>query len=276
MSVVKDTIDSFTGGSQAAKAATEAARIQSRSADQAIEFQRESRDLAREDFQPFRQAGESTLPGLQDLVNDPNAQLDFVQNNPFFQSLSDQASNTLFANQAAKGKVGSGGTAAALQENLLRLGTDLVNQNVNQRFNLASLGSNAAAGQATATQQAGNNISGLTLQQGNANAAGVIGANNAIQQGRMGLLKAGGAVGGQIAGALSQGSSAAALCDRRAKTDITKVGVLDNGLPLYLFRYKGDSKLHINVMAQDVEKVMPDAVIEKDNLKYVNMRKVCR
>jgi hypothetical protein len=52
------------------------------------------------------------------------------------------------------------------------------------------------------------------------------------------------------------------LSDRRAKTDIKKVGMLDDGLPVYRYRYKGDPVPHIGVMAQDVEKVKPEAVVE--------------
>ena len=49
--------------------------------------------------------------------------------------------------------------------------------------------------------------------------------------------------------------------DRRIKTDIKRVGTLDNGLPVYLFRYKGHpDEIHMGLMAQDVEEVCPEAV----------------
>lgn len=51
-----------------------------------------------------------------------------------------------------------------------------------------------------------------------------------------------------------------ALSDRRAKTDIHKVGKLNNGLPVYSYRYKFGGPTHIGVMAQDVQKVKPSAV----------------
>lgn len=54
MSKVKGVLDSFTGGKQAAKAATQAAGIQAASADKAIGLQREFRDIAREDLAPFQ------------------------------------------------------------------------------------------------------------------------------------------------------------------------------------------------------------------------------
>jgi hypothetical protein len=58
--------------------------------------------------------------------------------------------------------------------------------------------------------------------------------------------------------------------DINIKTDITRISKLNNGLPVYLFRYKGKKELSIGVMAQDVEKVMPEAVIEVNGVKAVN------
>lgn len=264
---VLDFADKLTGASDAADAAREAAQLQSQSSDKAIALQKESRDLARADLDPFKQAGQSTLPGLQDLVNDPNAQLNYIQDNPFFKALTTKASNDILSNQAAKGKVGSGGTAEALQNSMLLLGNDLVNQNISQRESLAGLGENAAAGTANITQNSGNSLSDLITGQGNANAAGVVGATNAITQGRQGLLKLGGQVGG----------SAIAACDIRLKTDIKEVGKLNNGLPLYLYRYKnGDGQLHIGPMAQDVEKVKPEAVVEINGFKHIKLEETCQ
>lgn len=60
------------------------------------------------------------------------------------------------------------------------------------------------------------------------------------------------------------------LSDARAKENITKVGTLDNGLPVYIYRYKGDLKVHMGVMAQEVELVNPDAVIDIGGMKHVN------
>lgn len=51
--------------------------------------------------------------------------------------------------------------------------------------------------------------------------------------------------------------------DRNLKTDIHKIGETDSGFPLYTFRYKGDAPMafRIGLMAQDVEKKRPEAVI---------------
>jgi hypothetical protein len=39
------------------------------------------------------------------------------------------------------------------------------------------------------------------------------------------------------------------------------LGWLDNGLGWYRFVYNGDSKAYVGVMAQEVQAVMPDAVV---------------
>lgn len=84
------------------------------------------------------------------------------------------------------------------------------------------------------------------------------------QQAAMGGLF--GLVGNGIAGA----ARAYAASDRRVKEDIKQIGTLANGLPLYLFRYIGGGPIMMGLMAQDVEKVMPDAVIEIGGVKHVN------
>ncbi len=48
--------------------------------------------------------------------------------------------------------------------------------------------------------------------------------------------------------------------DRHTKCDIKQIGKLANGLPLYQFRYIGDSQFHLGLMAQDVVSVVPEAV----------------
>lgn len=60
------------------------------------------------------------------------------------------------------------------------------------------------------------------------------------------------------------------LSDRRMKTDIRRIGTASNGLPLYTFRYAGGGPMQFGLMAQDVEKVRPDAVTEIGGIKHVH------
>jgi len=63
--------------------------------------------------------------------------------------------------------------------------------------------------------------------------------------------------------------------DIRLKTDIRQVGTTAHNLPLYTFRYTGKDGQYEGVMAQDVLKVMPRAVIVDEDGYYrvdYNMR----
>jgi hypothetical protein len=49
--------------------------------------------------------------------------------------------------------------------------------------------------------------------------------------------------------------------DIRLKHDIVMLGQLDNGLGFYRFSYNGSEKAYVGVMAQEVQVVMPEAVV---------------
>lgn len=57
--------------------------------------------------------------------------------------------------------------------------------------------------------------------------------------------------------------------DRRAKTNIKRVGELDNGLSVYSFRYIGSDMTQIGLMADEVEQLHPEAVVEIGGVKHV-------
>ena len=78
--------------------------------------------------------------------------------------------------------------------------------------------------------------------------------------------------GGLMAGAGAAGGLGAlfSFSDRRLKTDVEKVGKTNAGLPIYTYKYKGDDKTQMGVMAQDVEKKTPKAVKEVGGFKTVN------
>ena len=58
--------------------------------------------------------------------------------------------------------------------------------------------------------------------------------------------------------------------DMRVKQNIRQVGALENGLPVYAFQYVWGGPTIIGLMAQDVEQVNPDAVVEIGGIKHVN------
>lgn len=87
---------------------------------------------------------------------------------------------------------------------------------------------------------------------------------NARQQARNSMLSGLMGLGGNL------GSAAIGASDRRLKCAITRIGELDNGLPLYRFRYVGGDTYHIGVMADEVEAVIPEAVSWKRGFAHVN------
>lgn len=82
---------------------------------------------------------------------------------------------------------------------------------------------------------------------------------------------AGGALGGLfgLAGSLG-GAAVSKYSDARVKQDISRVGTLDNGLPVYAYRYVWGGPMEIGVIAQDVERVNPRAVTEIGGIKAVD------
>lgn len=121
-------------------------------------------------MQPYTQLGADATSKIKTIQDDPAA---YIRGNELYGSLAEDAERRLLANQAAKGKVGSGGTAAALQDELLRIGTGLVNTEIGNLQGQAGLGANAAS-------QVGNTAYNANVNIGNANAAGIVGANQAM------------------------------------------------------------------------------------------------
>jgi hypothetical protein len=108
---------------------------------------------------------------------------------------------------------------------------------------------------------------GYNAQMGNFNAQQA--AQQSMNQGLMGL-------GGTLGAAALMAPLAS---DIRMKENIEQIGKLPNGLNVYTYEYKLEFKndpfaghgKHIGVMAQEVEQIMPEAVITRpDGYKMVN------
>jgi hypothetical protein len=80
--------------------------------------------------------------------------------------------------------------------------------------------------------------------------------------GPMGGGGGGGPMGGGGGGGMGGGmGGVGAPSDIHVKHDVVLLGRLDNGLGYYRFAYNGSDKAYVGVMAQEVEKVMPSAVV---------------
>lgn len=240
--------------------------------DESRGLQSAATDTIRGDLQPFASAGvsavgdlQSNLANVQNLINDPNAQKDFVTKNPFFELLKKDATDALFNNKGARGKLGSGGTASALQNAFALLGTDLVDQNVRQNLSLgnsqlgvAQLGENAAVHQGNFTQQGTTNITDLITSGGQANASNILGQERDRNQSRANSRD-------NLTNLVGLGISALSLSDRNFKENIRFIG-MNKSTPLYFFNYKGSAKLELGTMAQEV----PHAAINIGGKLYVD------
>lgn len=65
--------------------------------------------------------------------------------------------------------------------------------------------------------------------------------------------------------------------DKRLKEDIAPVGALNDGQTVYSYRYKGDPRTQIGLLAQEVERVRPDAVARHPSgYRMVDYRRATR
>ena len=79
-----------------------------------------------------------------------------------------------------------------------------------------------------------------------------------------------------LGGLFGLGSSLIALSDDNEKKDKTKLAPIGNGMNLHSFRYKDDGRdkpKRLGLMASEVEKAVPSAVIRKKGKRYVDYGK---
>lgn len=82
---------------------------------------------------------------------------------------------------------------------------------------------------------------------------------------------AGGMFGGPMGASLGSSIGGGLFSDERLKTNIKRVGTLDElGVGLYSYNYVWGGPTHVGVMAQELEKVKPEAVFEVDGYKAVD------
>lgn len=147
-----------------------------------------------------------------------------------FDAMAEQGSRGITGNAAASGLLRSGSTAKALQ----------------------------AFGDQMQQQYAGDYMDRLLAQAGLGLQAGQLlaGAGQRSDSTTKSESKGKNGIGGFL-GSLASGIAAS---DRRLKTDIVQVGELENGLNLYRYNYINGSGPYIGVMADEVEKIVPEAL----------------
>ena len=210
MGFLSDISDSITGkGAQ--RAAKDAGRMMQQTAEEGADLTSRMYNDYSGRLNPYAEVGAGGLAGMQAGAADSSYQnsvagLMNIANTPYqniagFQDASRAMSRQVMSNNAAKGKLGSGNTLMDLFRENAMLGEDLknsaftrglntaqFNENaLNNRFNrygsLADMGFNAVNNQATLGSNAVANINNLRTGGTAANAAGLIGAQNARDAG---------------------------------------------------------------------------------------------
>lgn len=139
--------------------------------DQASQAIRQSLDRTRQNYAPYIQAGQKAITRAEQLTNDPQAQLDYVQNNPFYKTMQETARDQLFSNQAARGRLGTGETLDELDKRTLLLGEQLVGNAIDRNLGVSNQGLNATNNMATADMNGGNILAQIFQNAANAEVA---------------------------------------------------------------------------------------------------------
>jgi len=137
-------------------------------------------------------------------------------------------------------------------------------QGLGQQGAMANQAQQAAMGQAPQLSNLGFGSQYGDLQ----NLSGLIGGPTVLGGGSQTHGGAGDAIQGG-AGALM-----AMFSDERLKENINKVGVLDNGLNVYTYNYKGSNMPQMGCIAQEVAEVIPSAVEMIDGYLAVNYSEI--
>jgi hypothetical protein len=187
----------------AAGASADAAAAQAGSSKQARRIARRAKNKAQGFFEPFAGAAERGVAESDFLAN-PEAQFDFLQNNPLFNLALENANQQTNQSAASRGRLSAGDTLQQLSNNVLLSAQPLIDRQRQDVGNLLNLGTGVATSQANIETGQAAHIAGSTTDIGAANAAGIVGAANAENAGtagmaqalQMGLLGASGGFGG--------------------------------------------------------------------------------
>lgn len=190
----------------AAFASQQAAGAQVGLGREAIVAGEEAAARGQEFLAPFGIVGEQALDQAG-FLTDPQAQFDFLQNNPLFDLALQNANQQTQFGAASRGRLSAGDTLQQLSNNVLLSAQPLVNQQSQNIAGLLDFGRGLATTQANVEIGQGSNVANLLTQIGNAQAAGIVGSANALQVGAQApqqatqqLLSLAGVVGGAAIG----------------------------------------------------------------------------
>lgn len=188
-------VGTIASGAMSSRASDKAAKRQAESADAANQMQWDMYDQTRQDLDPYRQAGSTSLSQMMDQMgangyfNQTYTGQD-IYNDPSYQFRLQQGQDAIQSSAAAQGGLLSGATLKALQNYsqdyasqeygnaYSRFNADQTNR-YNRLSNIIGMGQNAAAQTGNAGLQTGQAVANNTMAGANAQAAGIVGSNNA-------------------------------------------------------------------------------------------------
>lgn len=167
-------------GKKGRDAAREAAQMQSEAAGQAAQGTMAAQDQFREDLSPYRQAGETALPLLQQYATESGQErVDRLQSDPLFQAALNSRDRQSLGLAASQGRIGTGDFSQQLSENFLLSASPILQQREQSLLNLANIGQSSAAQTGTAGLQAAGMVGNAQMGAADARSAGIIGAQQA-------------------------------------------------------------------------------------------------
>jgi hypothetical protein len=283
-------------GKTAARAAVKGADIQAGALEDSKGILNDGTDLARTALSnSFGQTNGSLagFAGLGDqalaqsnLLLDPNAQNEFIQNNPMYQQAIQNAIAQTQKGANASGSSGTGQFAVDLANATANTGLGFLQNQQNNINNALSTGFNATnaqndlllnEGSSLANLELGNatNMANLVQGIGAVQAGGITGAANARTAGASGLFNAAAQLGGAALG------NTALMSDKRLKDNIKNIGKMGkfnkyswtwNEIAAKEFGLTGSDT---GVIAQEVEETNPEFIVTHENgYKMVNYEEI--
>jgi hypothetical protein len=189
----------LVGGLLGGNAAKKAAKAQARAAQAALDAQREMFDISREDLMPYSDVGKQGLYSLASLygLKNPNlpeggeafnpAALEAFRRSPDYQVALQEGVGALDKSAAARGNLLSSGHIRRITDYASNIAASRFGNYMDRLMALAGIGENAAARTGAAAIQTGQGLAGTNLALGEAQAGGIVGQANAINQGLQGL-----------------------------------------------------------------------------------------
>lgn len=174
-------------GKKSRDAAKDAAQLQAGAARESAQLTSDAQAQLRGDLAPFRQAGESAIPILQELsTTSPVDRVAQLQGNPLFQAALNSRDRETLGAAATQGRIGTGGFSQQLSENFLLSASPLIQQQIQEEqirkqdlLNLANIGQSSAAQTGVSGLNAAQSIGGSLQGAANATSAGIVAGQQA-------------------------------------------------------------------------------------------------